>query len=107
MRALLYRERSVREGGLDLEGGGLDARLLGVRRVVDLGRVAMAFGPAQVHPQQHGSEVGRVDATGLGANGDQRLALVVLPGQQRADLEGLDRFLQRPSSASAASSRLA
>ena len=44
---------------------------------------------------QHLGEVGRVHAAGLGADRDQRLALVVLAGQQRADLEGLDRLLQR------------
>ena len=54
----------------------------------------MPLGPAQVHPQQHGSEVGCIDAARLGADGDQRVALVVLAGQQCSDLEHLDRLLQ-------------
>ena len=64
--------------------------LLGVGGVVDLGRVAVPLGPAQVHPHQHLGEVGGVDPAGLGADGDQRVALVVLAGQQRPDLEGAD-----------------
>ena len=39
---------------------------------------------------QHLGPVGGVDAAGLGADRDQRLARVVLPGQQRADLELVD-----------------
>ena len=58
-------------------------------------RVAVPLGPAQVHPQQHLGEVGGVDAAGLGADGDQRLARVVLAGQQGADLERVDRLAQR------------
>ena len=55
----------------------------------------MALGPAQVHPHEHLGEVGRVDATGAGADRDDRLALVVLAGQQGADLELADVLLQR------------
>ena len=69
--------------------------LLGVGGVVDLGRVAVPLGPAQVHPHQHLGEVGGVDAAGLGADGDQRLARVVLPGEQGADLELVQRPAQR------------
>ncbi len=97
--ALLDRERAVGVGRLDREGRRLDAGLLGVRRVVDLGRVAVALGPAQVHPHQHLGQVGGVDAAGLGADGHQGLARVVLAGQQGADLELADA-----SCASAASS---
>ncbi len=55
----------------------------------------MPLGPAQVHPLQHLGEVGRVDPAGLGADGDEGVALVVLPGEERADLEGVDRLAQR------------
>ena len=47
----------------------------------------MAFRPPQIHPHEHLGEVGGVDATGLGADRDERLALVVLAGQQRPNLE--------------------
>ena len=100
MGALLDRQGAVRERRLDLEGRGLDPRLLRVGGVVDLGGVVVPLGPAQVHPQQHGGEVGRVDAAGLGADGDQGLALVVLPRQQGAHLERLDGLLQRRQLAS-------
>jgi hypothetical protein len=52
------------------------------------------LGPAQVHPQQHRGEIRRVDPTGLGSDGDQGVALVVLPGEQRAHLESIDDLLQ-------------
>ena len=51
------------------------------------------LGPAQVHPHQHLGEVGGVDATGAGADGDHRGPLVVLAGQQGAHLELADGLL--------------
>ena len=75
---------------MDGEGGRLEAGLLGVGGVEDLDGVLVALGPARVHPHQHLGEVGGVDATGAGADRDQRLAGVVLAGEQGADLEGLD-----------------
>ena len=95
MGALLDREHAVGERLLDGEGRGLDAGLLGVGDVVDLRRVAVPLGPAQVHPQQHRREVGGIDPAGLRPHGDQRVALVVLPRQQGADLQRLDLALQR------------
>jgi hypothetical protein len=53
------------------------------------------LGPAQVHPLQHLGEVRRVDTTGAGTDRDEGLALVVLTGEQRADLERLDRLGDR------------
>src|SRR5690606_22245981 len=76
--AVLTAQRAVRVGGLDREGGGLDAGLFGVRGLVDLRGVALALGPQQEHAQQHLRTVGGVDATGLGVDGHQRFALVVL-----------------------------
>lgn len=52
----------------------------------------MALRPAQVHALEPLGEVGGVDATGLGSDVDQGLALVVLAGEEGADLhlvEGL------------------
>ena len=54
----------------------------------------MSFGPAQVHAQQHLREVGSIHPAGAGADGDDGLAFVVLPCQQRHDLQVLQRFLQ-------------
>jgi hypothetical protein len=65
-----------------------------MRNVEDLDAVVVALGPARVHAQQHLGEVRGVDATGLRADGDQRVALVVFTGQQRADLEARDLLAQ-------------
>lgn len=78
---------------MDREGRGLEAGLLGVRRLVDLDRVAVLLGPADVHPHQGLGEVGGVDATRAGADRDQGLARVVLTVEQGADLEALDDLL--------------
>ena len=93
--ARLDGQRPVGVRRLDGEGGRLDAGLLGVGGVVDLGGVAVPLGPAQVHPHQHLGEVGGVDATGARADGDERLARVVLTGEQRAHLERLDGLAER------------
>ena len=92
--ALLDRERAVGERGVHRERGRLDPGLLGVGGVVDVGAVAVPLGPAQVHPHQHLGEVGGVDPAGLGPDGDQRLALVVLARQQGAHLQRGDVLAQ-------------
>ena len=97
-------ERAVGVRHLDREGRRLDAGLLRVGRVIDLGGVAVALGPAEVHPHEHLREVGGVDATGLGADGHEGLADVVRAGEQGADLELADRLAQATSSASASAS---
>ena len=91
----LDAERAERVGRLDLEGGRLQPGLLGVGGVHHRGRVAVPLGPAQVHPHQHLGEVRGVDAAGAGADRDDRLALVVLAGEQGAHLELADGLLQR------------
>ncbi len=92
--ALLDRKRAVGVGGVDPERRRLQASFFGVGGVVDLRRVGVALGPAQVHPHQHLGEVGRVDAACLGADRHHRLALVVLAGEQGAHLEGFEVVLQ-------------
>ena len=74
---------------MDREGGRLQAGLLGVGGLEDLDLVVVLLGPADVHPHQRLGEVGGVDAPGAGADGDQRLAHVVLAVEQGADLEAL------------------
>src|SRR5664279_1396867 len=90
VRALLDRQRAVRERRLDRERRRLDAGLFGVGRVVDVDRVAVTVRPPRVHAEQHLGEVGRVDAAGFRTDRDQGVALVVLARQQRANLERLD-----------------
>src|SRR6478752_1391257 len=94
VRAGLDRQRAVGVGRVDREGGGLEAGLLGVRRLVDLDRVAVLLGPADVHPHQRLGEVRGIDATGAGPDRDQRLAGVVLTVEEGADLEALDDLLE-------------
>ena len=51
----------------------LEAGLLALQLVDDLGREAVPFGPAQVHPQQHLGPVGRLGAAGARADRQQRV----------------------------------
>ena len=55
----------------------------------------MAFGPAQIHPHEHLGPVRRVHPAGLGPDGHQRLARVVLAVEQGAHLELANRAAQR------------
>ena len=64
--------------------------LFGVGGVVDLGRVPVPFRPAQVDAPQALRPVGRVRPARLRVDRDQRLAGVVLAGQQGADLQLVD-----------------
>ena len=66
----------------------------GVGRVEHLDRIVVLLGPADVHPHQHLGPVRRVHAARTRADVEQRLALVVLAGQQRADLHRLDVLVQ-------------
>jgi hypothetical protein len=90
----LNRERAVGVGNLDGKGRGLEPSLFRVRRVVHLGRIPVPLRPPQVHPQQHLGEVGRVHPARPGADGHQRLAGVVLAGEQRPYLELVDRLTE-------------
>ncbi len=91
--ALLDGERAVGVRHVHREGGRLDAGLFGVRRLVELRLVAVALGPAEVHALELLREVGGVDAAGLGADGDDGLAGVVLAGEEGADLHLVQRLL--------------
>ena len=95
VRALLDGQRAVGVRRMHRERRALDARLFGVGGVEDLDAVLVLLGPADVHPHQHLGPVGGVHPAGAGANGDQRLALVVLARQQRANLGDLYVGAQR------------
>ena len=68
--------------------------LFRIGRVEDLDGIVVLFGPADVHPHQHLGPVGGVHPAGSRADGDDRLALVVLARQQGADLHRLDVLTQ-------------
>jgi hypothetical protein len=88
-------EGAVGVRGLHLEGGGLDARFLGLLRLEDLDAVTVPLTPPQVHPQQHLREVLAVDPALARGDLHERVAGVVLPRQQGPDLERLDVAPQR------------
>ena len=76
-------EPAVRAPSLDRHGHALEAGLLALLLVDDLGREAVPLGPAQVHPQQHLRPVGRLGPAGAGADREQRGTLVVFAGEQQ------------------------
>src|SRR4029079_1820587 len=80
--AALRAHPAVRGAPGDVDGGALDPGLLALLLVDDLGPVAMALGPAEVHPQQHLGPVGRLRAAGAGADRQDRAALVVLTREE-------------------------
>ena len=92
--ARLDAERPVGVGRVHGERRRLQAGLLGVGGVEDLDGVLVALGPPGVHPHQHLGEVGGVHAAGAGADRDDRLAGVVLPGEEGADLELVHQLVQ-------------
>ena len=86
MRAALDGQTAIRIRRIHLERGGLDAGLLGIRRIHHLGLETIAFAIPQIHAQQHLGEIGGIHATGAGTNGDDRGTLVILAVQQSLDL---------------------
>jgi hypothetical protein len=64
VHAVLAGERAVGVRHLGLEDDALHAGLLGLLPLVHVERVAVALGPAVVHPPQHQRPVLAVDAAG-------------------------------------------
>ena len=93
MRAAFDRHAAIGVRGVDLECGGLDARLLGIRGVHHLGLVSIALGPAQVHAQQHLGEVRGIDTACAGSNGHDGGTGIVFAVHQRLDLHLVEILL--------------
>src|SRR5690606_8497924 len=87
MRARLDTQGAESVGGVELDRGRLDARLLRVAGVEHARRDAVLFRVAQVHALQHLREVGRVDTAGAGTDRHNRGARVPLATEQRLHLE--------------------
>ena len=68
VHAALGAQPAVGPAAVDGDGHALEAGLLAFLLVEDLGREAMALGPAQVHPQEHLGPVGRLGPAGAGAD---------------------------------------
>ena len=90
VHALLAGEHAVGVPTLHRERGRADPGLGALADVVDLDREAPALRPAREHAQQHLRPVLRVGAAGTRAHLADRVALVVLAGEQRAELEPVE-----------------
>ena len=82
MDAALGAQVAVGVAAVDGDGRALDAGLLALQLVEDLGPGSVALGPAQVHAQEHLGPVGGLGAAGAGADGQDRVALVVRTREQ-------------------------
>ncbi len=87
VHAALAVEQPVRVATLDGERRGRDAGLGARLHLVDLDVEAAPLAPAGEHAQEHLGPVGGVGAAGTGVDLADRVALVVLAGEQRAQLE--------------------
>ena len=93
--AALRLEDPVRVVALDRERRRLDPVLLARARLQHLRREAAVVGPAQVHAQHDLRPVLRVGAAGVGLDGHDRVAAVVLAGEERVLLQPLQLAAQR------------
>jgi hypothetical protein len=88
--AALRLEQPVGVLAASREGRGLQPRLLSRARLEQLGLEAPVLGPAQVHAEQDLGPVLRVGAARAGVDRDDRIAPVVLAGEERVLLEALE-----------------
>ena len=93
--AALGLEDPVRVVARDGERRRLDAVLLARARLEHLGLEAAVGGPAQVHAQQDLGPVLRVGAARVGLDRHDRVAGVVLAGEERVLLQPLELAAQR------------
>ena len=101
MHALLGRVQAVGVVAGRAERRGLDARLLARARLQQLDLEAAPLGPAHLHAQHHLGPVLRVGAARAGVDGHQRVAGVVVAGEEplllgrlQAHLDGVDRLVE-------------
>ena len=80
---------------LDGEGRGFEPGLLPRARLDHLGLEAAIVGPALVHAEEHLGEVLGVGAADVGLERDDRVALVVLPAEERLFLEASELLAER------------
>src|SRR5262249_59395144 len=78
----------------DLDGGGLDARLLAREEIHYLRLEARAFRPSQIHAGQHLGPVLGLRAPRPGMDGKDGVLLVLRSGEHDLDGEGLEVFLE-------------
>src|SRR5438876_6495056 len=71
----------------DFDCGALDAGLFAGHQVDDVRSEAALLAPAQVHAHEHLRPVLRFSATGAGVDGDDRIAVVIWPGERELELQ--------------------
>src|SRR5205823_5643315 len=79
----------------DAERRGLEAGLLAGAGLEQLGLEAAGLSPAQVHAQEDLGPVLRVGAAGAGVDRDERVARVVLAGEQCILLQAVELMAER------------
>src|SRR5262245_20138252 len=90
MHAILGLEPAIGVAALDLDGGGLDARLLAAGLLDPVDLVAVLLGPARVHPQQHAGPVLALGAPGAGMYFEIAVVGIRLARQQSLELAARD-----------------
>ena len=76
------------------ECGALDAGFRIVLQIQHLYRISLFITPAGIHPQQHFRPVHGVHTTGSRVNGNDSIAVIVFPRQQRPQPHLLQMFLE-------------
>ncbi len=85
----------VRTATVHCDRDALDADLLALGQVEDLGCEPMALCPPQVHAQQHLGPVGGFGPPGAGTDGQEGVAVVVLAAEQEGRAVGRIQRIER------------
>src|SRR4051812_20888237 len=78
----LRTKPAVRRAAVDLDRRALQAGLLTLLLINDLGVEPMPLGPAEIHPDEHLGPVRRFGAAGAGADRQEGAPLVVFAAEQ-------------------------
>src|SRR5579875_431613 len=96
MRANLRAEVAVGVAPANLDGNALYPRFLTLVVLINLGTEFVAFGPAQVHTQQHLGPILRIYTTAARVNTHDRVACIVFTVEHERELQLLDILLDIP-----------
>ena len=94
MHTGVCREQSVRELARHEHGCALQSRFLAWLIVDDLAPESAAFGPAEIHAQQHLRPVLRLGASRAWMDRQNRVLAVVLAAEHLLDLAGLHFLIE-------------
>ena len=92
MHADLRLQKPIRIRTVNFESSGLDARPFAFETVGKDDLEVVAFGPAEIHTEQHFGPVLRFGAAGAGVDGHDGVAAVVLTGEEHAGFEMAENF---------------